>query len=136
MPYPEMEQVRLDFKTAKKALRDAGVPPKLITSIETKALRTGRKVTGEHATNRQSRWAINPANPQYASERDARIIFIILCAMMFEFENAPTLAGEARTLFESYLGKPITPAAYRDALLLEKLDYHKLRDDALAPQHG
>lgn len=37
MPYPELEQVRLDFKTAKKALRDAGVPPKLITSIETKA---------------------------------------------------------------------------------------------------
>jgi hypothetical protein len=67
---PNLEQVRLDFKAAKKALREAGVPPKLRTSIETKALRTGRKVTGEHATNRHSRWAVNPANPQYASERD------------------------------------------------------------------
>ncbi len=136
MPYPDLDQVRLDFRTAKQALRAAGVPAKLITSIETKALRTGRKQTGEHATNRQNRWAINPAGPQYASESDARIIFIILCAMMFEFENAPPLAGEARTLFQSYLGKPITPGAYQDALLLEKLDYNKLRDDALAPQHG
>ena len=134
--YPELEQVRLDFKAAKKALRDAGVPPKLIRSIETKALRTGRKVTGEHATNRQSRWAINPANPQYASERDARIIFVILSAMIFEFQNAPALTEDVRGLFEPYLGKTITPGAYQDALLLEKLDYHKLRDDALAPQHG
>ena len=136
MPYPELERVRLDFKTAKKALRAGGVPAKVITSIETKALRTGRKQTGEHATNRQNRWAINPASPQYASESDARVIFIILCAMMFEFDNAPTLTAEARTLFESYLGKTIISGAYRDALLLETLDYHKLRDDALAPHHG
>jgi hypothetical protein len=136
MPYPDLEQVRLDFKAAKKVLRGAGVPAKLITSVETKALRTGRKQTGEHATNRQTRWAINPASPQYASESNARIIFIILCAMMFEFENAPPLTEEARTLFETYLGKLLTPGAYQDALLLEKLDYNKLRDDALTPQHG
>jgi hypothetical protein len=136
MPYPELEQVRADFRSAKNALRAAAVPPKLITSIETKALRTGRKQTGEHATNRQRRWEINPANRQYASESDSRIIFIILCAMIFEFENAPPLAEEAQSLFESYLGKTITPGAYRDALLLEKLDYNKLRDDALSPQHG
>lgn len=112
------------------------MPPKLITSIETKALRTGRKQTGEHATNRQNRWAINPGSPQYASESDARIIFIILFAMMFEFENAPPFAEEARSLFESYLRKSIKKGAYQDALLLEKLDYNKLRDDCLSPQHG
>lgn len=136
MPYPDLEQVRLDFKTAKQALRTAGMPAKLITSIETKALRTGRKQTGEHATNRQSRWAINPVSPQYASECDSRIIFIILCAMIFEFENAPPLTEEVRPLFESYLGKSIKQGAYQDALLLEKLDYNKLRDDCLAPKHG
>jgi hypothetical protein len=112
------------------------VPAKLITSIETKALRTGRKQTGEHATNRQNRWVISHGSPQYAAESDCRTIFIILCAMMFEFENAPPLADEARVLFESYLGRSITPGTYRDALLLEKLDYHKLRDDCLSPQHG
>jgi hypothetical protein len=42
-PYPDLEQIRLDYKAAKKVLRAAGVPAKLITSIETKALRTGRK---------------------------------------------------------------------------------------------
>jgi hypothetical protein len=136
MPYPDREQVRLDFNAAKKALRAAGVPPKLIISIETKALRTGRKLTGEHVTNRQSRWTISPTNPQYASECDARVIFIILCGMMFEFDNAPALPQEAKSLFESYLGKSIEPGTYRDALLLEKLDYYRLRDDALNPQHG
>lgn len=135
-PYPDLEQIRLDYKAAKKVLRVAGVPAKLITSIETKALRTGRKQTGEHPTNRQNRWEINPASPQYASESDSRIIFIILCGMMFEFENAPPLADEARSLFESYLRKNIKPNAYQDALLLEKLDYNKLRDDCLSPQHG
>jgi hypothetical protein len=94
--YPELEQVRLDFTAAKAALRAAGIPAKLIGSIGTKALRTGRKQTGEHATNRQNRWTINPANPQYASERDSLIIFMILCAMMLEFENAPILAAEQR----------------------------------------
>jgi hypothetical protein len=136
MPYPELDQVRTDLKAAKAALRASGVSQKLITSIETKALRTGRKQTGEHATNRQSRWAINPGNPQYATELDCRVIFIILCAMMFEFDHAPPLALEARTLFEFYLGKQIVAGTYQDALLLEKLDYNELRDDALAPQHG
>jgi|SRR5579863_1833850 len=134
--HPTIEQIRQDFQKAKKVLRAIGVPQKLIASIETKALRTGRKQTGEHATNRQSRWTINPANPQYASESDSRTIFIILCAMMFEFQNAPPLPDEARPLFEPYLGKTIKPGVYQDALLLEKLDYHRLRDDSLAPQHG
>ncbi len=136
MPYPDLAQTRLDFAAAKAALRAAGMPPKLISSIETKALRTGRKQTGAHATNRQSRWAVNPANPQYAPEHDCRTIFIILCAMIFEFENAPELPPAAEALFESYLQKEIRAGSFQDALLLEKLDYNKLRDDALAPQHG
>jgi hypothetical protein len=136
MPYPDLEQIRLDFKAATRALRAAGVSAKLITSIQTKALRTGRKQTGEHTTNRQNRWSISPENPQYASESDSRIIFIVLCAMIFEFENAPPLDEERRPLFESYLRKSIEPGIYQDALLLEKLDYNKLRDDCLAPKHG
>jgi hypothetical protein len=112
------------------------VPAKLIASIETKALRTGRRQTGEHATNRQSRWTINPANPQYSTEKDCRVIFIILSAMMFEFQNAPHLSEDARALFEAYLNKSIQRGTYQDALLLEQLDYHALRDDSLAPQHG
>jgi hypothetical protein len=135
-PYPDLEQVRLDFKAVKKALAKAGFPKKLVTSIETKALRTGRKQTGEHATNRQNRWSISSDSPQHATERDSRIIFVLLCAMIFEFENAPALAQKARSLFESYLRRRIKRGVYQDALLLEKLDYKKLRDDCLSPQHG
>jgi hypothetical protein len=136
MQYPDAEQVHRDFKAAKVALRDANMPARLIGSIETKALRTARKQTGQHATNRQSRWAVNSENPQYGTERDCRIIFIILCAMIFEFRNSPPLTDEARELFERYLGKKIKKGTYQDALLLEKLEYRKLRNDALSPQHG
>jgi hypothetical protein len=135
-PASDLERVRLDFKQAKGMARAASVPRKLITSIETKALRTGRKQTGEHATNRQNKWSIKPSSPQHATERDCRIIFIMLCAMVFEFENAPPLAQEARALFESYLQRSIKTGTYKDELLLEKLDYNRLREDCLSAQHG
>jgi hypothetical protein len=46
MPYPDLDQARLDFKVAKQALRAVGMPAKLITSIETKALWTGGSSRG------------------------------------------------------------------------------------------
>ncbi len=55
---------------------------------------------------------------------------------MFEFAHAPKLDGELRILLEAYLGKPIKRGRYKDALLLEALDYQTMRDDALAPVHG
>ena len=136
MAPPDLPRVRKDCTKVKKLLRALDVPQKLINSIETKALRTGRKITGEHKTNRQRRWAISTANPQYASELDSRLIFLKLCAMMFEFANAPKLGEELRTLLEAYLGKPIKRGRYKDALLLEALDYRTMRDDALAPVPG
>jgi hypothetical protein len=136
MPSPDLTQVRKDVRRVKKLLRAIHVPQQLISSIETKALRTGRKLTGEHKTNRQSRWKIASSNPQYATELHSRIIFIKLCAMMFEFSHAPKPSEELLTLLETYLGKPIKRGKYRDALLLEGLDYRTMRDDALTPVHG
>jgi hypothetical protein len=135
-PYPDLVRTRIDCIRVRAALRTAGVPVKLISSIERKALKTGRKVTGEHATNRQNRWDVFPTHPQYASERDSRIIFIILCAMMFEFENAPPVPEGMRHLFEAYTQKEIVAGTYKDSLLLEGLDYIRLRDDSLTPVHG
>ena len=136
MAPPNLPQVRTDCTSVKKLLRALDIPTKLINSIGTKALRTGRKITGEHKTNRDSRWVVATTNPQYASELDSRLIFLKLCAMMFEFIHAPRLDGELRTLLESYLGKPIKRGRYKDALLLEALDYRTMRDDALTPTHG
>jgi hypothetical protein len=48
----------------------------------------------------------------------------------------PQFLPLSSALFERYLGKAISPGLYQDALLLEKLDYHKLRDDCLAPVPG
>lgn len=136
MVYPELEQVRIDFAAIKPRLRAAGIPQRLLASIETKALRTGRRTTGEHATNRDPRWSVNPGHPQYATERDCRAIFIILCGMIFEFANGPALTDEMRVIFSRYIENPLVPGAYRDSLLQETLDFTVMRDDAMAPTHG
>ena len=136
MEYPELDQVRLDFTALRPQLRAAGFPQKLITSIETKALKTGRKLTGEHATNRDPRWSVSPDHPQYSTERDARAIFIILCGMIFEFTNAPLLTDSLRDIFARYLPNTLVGGAYKDSLLQEQLDFIVMRDDALAPTHG
>jgi hypothetical protein len=136
MTYPELEQVRLDFAAVRPHLRSAGLPQRLIASIETKALRTGRKTTGEHATNRAARWSVPAQHPQYSTERDARAIFIILCGMLFEFTNAPALTQPLREIFARYLPEPLLPGSYKDSLLLESLDYVVMRDDSQAPTHG
>ena len=136
MVYPELEQVRIDFAAIKPLLRTAGMPQRLVASIETKALRTGRKTTGEHATNRAPRWSVDPSHPQYATEKDCRAIFIILCGMIFEFTNAPELTEEMRVIFNAYLPNPIDPGSYRDSLLQETLDFVIMRNDALDPTHG
>jgi DNA modification methylase len=63
------------------------VPNKAIASIQAKALRTGRKVTGIHATNRASRWRLPPTHPQYGTEVNCKIIFVRLCAQLFCFDS-------------------------------------------------
>jgi hypothetical protein len=108
LTYPPLSEVEQHIKLVRQALRDAGVPTKAISSIQTKALRTARKVTGQHATNRASRWTVAPTHPQYGTEHDCKIIFVKLCAQVFCFDDAPQLERKLRQLLEDrYLGHRI-----------------------------
>jgi hypothetical protein len=132
------------------ALRAAGVPSKTVAAIRTKALLTGRKLTGEFATNRDRRWELDPKHPQYGTEIDCRTIFIKLAAQIFCFDNAPPLpatlsrvpkvikelAPHLSSICEAYLGHPVAPGTYCDALLLERFDFKDLVAEGLDPVHG
>lgn len=143
--------VDLHFAAMGAALRAVGVPPNVVGAIRTKALRTGRKVTGEFATNRDPRWTLATKHPQFGTELDCKIIFVKLAAQIFCFDNAPAmpaaltrvkseikeLAPHLQTICEThYLGHQILPNSYRDALLLERFDFKDLVAEGLNPVHG
>lgn len=135
--YPELPQVTVDMKLVRAQLRSAGVPDKIISGIQTRALRTGRKITGEHATNRDSRWKVPETHPQFAPELHCKIIFVKLCAQIFCFGGAPEIPEELREhLKEHYLGHDVRPGTFKDSLLLEHFDFHALVAEGTSPLHG
>ena len=138
MPYPtSLKQVEADLKALKKALRKASVPNDLITNIATRALRSGRRQTGEHQSNRASRWKLKPQDPQFGSEIDCKIILIKLLGSLTEFKNGPAFDAATVTMLEAnYFFEPLVPSSYRDALLLEDLDYSVMVKEIAEPTHG
>jgi hypothetical protein len=135
--YPVLPEVEKHAIAIRTILRTSGVPPKTIQSIQTKALKTGRKITGAFATNRDQRWTLDPGHPQYGTELDCKIIFVKLCAQLFCFDNAPKLDPAVQAILErQYLGHPIEPDTYRDRLLLERFDFNDLVREGLSPKHG
>jgi hypothetical protein len=132
-----IEEVDADRAAVKTALRQAGISPNVLSAIETRAMRTGRKLTGPHATNRDTRWSRSPDHPQYGTEFDCKVIAVKLFALIFCFDNAPVLADPLRSRLEQrYLGHPIEPGTHRDSLLLEQFDFNDLAQEGLEPVHG
>jgi hypothetical protein len=132
-----------DIKHLKKILKQNGFPHKLISAIETRALRSGRRQTGVFKSNRQSRWTLihdHPAHgtdPQYGTEKDCKTILITLLLSTLEFKNAPTINDPLiEELSLRYLDRPLKPGSYKDSLLLEFLDFQALRAEAEDPTHG
>lgn len=115
---------------------DVGVPLPLLNGIRTRAQLSGRRQTGEFASNRNRRWMLNPADPQYGTEEDCKVIHLRLLGMMCEFVSAPVPDEETRNILAKYIGHRPVPGTYRDALTLEKLDYEAFATEALTPQHG
>lgn len=144
------EQISVHFAAMAAALRAAGIPSSVVGAIRTKALLTGRKVTGNFQTNRDPRWTLAQDHPQYATEIDCRVIFIKLAAQIFCFDNAPplpsqlsrvpedvkALAPELNEICENYLGHEIKPNSFCDSLLLERFNFNDMVAEGLNPVHG
>lgn len=138
-----LEEVNQDVRQLKKLLRSSGFPPNLLSAIETRALRSGRRQTGVFQSNRQSRWTLihdhptHGTDPQYGTEEDCKKILIILLLTTLEFKNAPGINdGLIIELSNRYLGRTLVPESYKDSLLLEFLDFQELRAEAEDPTHG
>lgn len=138
-----LEKVDKDLRDLKRHLRAAGYPNNLLSAIETRALRSGRRQTGVFRSNRQSRWALihddpqHGTDPQYGTEEDCKTILIILLLTTLEFHNAPQIDDPIiPTFFERYVDREFARNTYRDSLLLEFLDFQEMLDEANSPQHG
>ena len=133
----ELAVINEHRRIVKRALRVAGVPDKLVTSIETRALRSARRQTGAFQSNRQSRWQLQPEDPQYGTEIDCKVILLRLFGMMLAFDDPPEVDPVVRSLLERcYMGRTLEGASYRDDLLLERMDYGHFVDEAENPRHG
>lgn len=116
---------------------------RVLTNLETRALRTGRKVTGAHRTNRDPRWRLVSTHPQYAEEISCRVIHVRLLAQIFCFAGAPTLMDqrlkeimERYYLIEDRERRPVLAGSFKDSLLLEVLDFTAFIREAAAPKPG
>jgi hypothetical protein len=104
LPTHDLDQIRADMRALNKALRKAGVHTKLLGAVDTRALKSGRRTTGEYISNRDPRWKLKAGDPQFGSEMDCRIIYLKLWGMILSFNNAPAIPEETRVMLESYLG--------------------------------
>lgn len=136
MPEDPISRLNADLRAVRRGVRQAGVPDKVLDYIGTRALRSGRRQTGVFRSNRMSRWKLDPADPQYGSEEDCKLIHLRLLAMLMEFRGAPAIDDATREVLERHLGQPIRPGSYRDALTKERLDYGALVREAEEPRHG
>ena len=143
MPTLTIDQLNRDIRQLKTLLRANGFPNTLISAIETRALRSGRRQTGVFRSNRQSRWTLihgDPdigTDPQYATEEDCKAVLIVLLLTTLEFRNAPQInSPELEELSRRYLGRTLEPGSFRDSLLLEFLDFQTLLAEAENPTHG
>ena len=135
-PQPTIPELERDVTAARRALRIAGVPQKLLDAIGTRALRTGRRQTGEFPTNREPRWTLVPNHPQYGTEFDCRLILLRLYATLLEFDGAPDIDSATLSMLEERLGRPIEKNSFRDELLLEKMSYADVVHEVLNPIPG
>jgi hypothetical protein len=133
----DLDAIKAHRRAVKIALRHAGLPDNLLSAVETRALRSGRRQTGLFQSNRASRWNLNPQDPQFGTERDCNIIVLRLWGMILAFDNAPAIGNEAREILERhYLGVALQAGTYRDSLLLESLDYQQVLAEIENPIHG
>ena len=129
-------EVQDDIRQLKRGLRKIGVPSGLVTAVETRALRSGRRQTGEFRSNRQSRWRLEPGDPQFGTEIDSKAIFVKLLCQILEFQGAPIPSEEVLAIAHKYLETPPVQGRYRDPLTRERLSYLQMVAENAEPRQG
>ncbi len=132
-----MSEKSLDSKITivKEVLKKYGVSTKAIASIETRALRSSRRQTGEFLSNRQVRWKLKRKDPQYSTRVDAKKILLGLLISVAEFCGFPCLEQDDRSLMEM-IAKRKLQNALCDPLTFEELHYTQFLEESMNPIHG
>ncbi len=129
-------EVRDDIKRLKRGFKEIGVAAGLVTAVERRALRSGRSQTGEFKSNRQSRWRLQPNDPQYGTEIDSKIILVKLLCQILEFQEAPIPSDAIQAIAHKYLKRTPRQGQYRDPLTRERLSYRQMVAEYQDPRQG
>jgi hypothetical protein len=139
-PVQDLTALKHDLAKLISEMKSAGIPVKLIASIDRKCLLTPRRQTGriDRRTNRNPRWSITLDHPDYAPERGAHLVRLRLFLEMLQMANAPVVDQELmKSLSLTHLGVPLTPGPTKDPLTDEVLDFTELVNDVVhKPKHG
>ena len=133
---PDISELKRDYRTLKRLLREFGIEEKVFKKIQTTARRSGRRQTGQYKSNRESRWKLDPNDPQYGTEEECRLIELKLVAQLFEFKDAPDVPEDAKSIISKYLGYQPVKGAFRDALTKEQLSYTEFIEEVMNPTPG
>jgi len=133
---PDLSELKKDYRTLKRILRESGIEEKVFRKIQTTARRSGRRQTGRYKSNRESRWKLNPNDTQYGTEEECCLIELKLIAQLFEFKDATDVPEEAKSLISKYLGHQPVKGSFRDALTKESLSYTEFIEEIMNPTPG
>lgn len=135
-----LADIRADLRDLVDRLRTAGVPVKLLASIERKCMRTPRRQTGrlDRRTNRQNRWILILDHPDYSTERDALLVRLRLLLDVLGMQDSPQVDRDFVTaLARKYFEDTGAGESTRDPLTDEPLSYPELVEDIVNnPKHG
>ena len=68
--------------------------PKIFGKVTLQVRRTPRRLTKRFKTNREARWKLNPAHPDYTEPEQIPLIEAKLLATLLEFGNPPSVPAE------------------------------------------
>jgi hypothetical protein len=131
-----MDNLSILNKGIKIVKGSVDMPKQIFSKIETKAFRSGRRQTGKFKSNRDSRWTLDPQDPQFGTKLECKLIFLKLIGQLLQFKNAPIANSQTIELLETLLKQIIVPGTYLDPLTFEVLDYEEMLEESFNPRHG
>lgn len=105
----------------------------LDNKIRVKTYLTDRVLTGNHKTNREKRWEVNPNSVHYASRRTCMEIEYNLIKQLCDFEGFP---NEARVMLQEQGLLPPEVTVFKCPITLDPMSFEAFRAELLNPRHG
>lgn len=136
---PRENELREDVRLLVSAMKEAGVPAKLIESIRRKCLKSPRRQTGrvDRRTNRQLRWNLAEDHPDFSTQVDSHLVFLRLLLDVLRMRGSPRVEDLPNELSVKHFGSSLPDETAADPLTDEVFVYADILDDVVTnPTHG